>query len=214
MNLESSHIKTNLYPIRERRGVMASTKKQKIACEKWRRKNRKQAIKATRKWCLKNRKRIAAYKRAYVQKNRKQIKIYVRKNRERYAAYARASYRKNPEAYITSSKKYSQTMRCRYSRILQRAARLRVRGVRGRTLSSAQHRNKLQYPNGRRRSCQYCQNAINLGGGGLDRINSDMNYTNANTVPCCASCNVWKGPYHSYAETMLHFKPMRDSARK
>jgi hypothetical protein len=46
---------------------------------------------------------------------------------------------------------------------------------------------------------------------GLDRIDSAITYTDANTVPCCFGCNAWKKDIHTYQETMDRFKPMRDA---
>jgi hypothetical protein len=45
--------------------------------------------------------------------------------------------------------------------------------------------------------CEYCgfvphdYESLN----GLDRVDSDVGYTSANTVPCCATCNAMKGPF-------------------
>jgi hypothetical protein len=46
-------------------------------------------------------------------------------------------------------------------------------------------------------ACHYCAGIPNDGErlNGLDRVDSEKGYTDANTVPCCPTCNAMKGPF-------------------
>lgn len=47
-------------------------------------------------------------------------------------------------------------------------------------------------------ACHYCEYVPAHGEplNGLDRVNAVAGYTDANTVPCCSTCNTMKGPLH------------------
>ncbi len=50
--------------------------------------------------------------------------------------------------------------------------------------------------------CYYCKGKLNNGGYSLDRLNSDLGYTEENSVSCCWNCNNLKGNYLTPKETL------------
>jgi hypothetical protein len=197
--------------------LRAKRKKAKYAAA-WYRKNRRKSIRYAKNWQRKNRKRLLEQKAEHRRKNRKAIlaykAIYRRKNRVKILKSAIDYYWKNQKKIAKKSAIRNRTMAQRHWCAIRRAKKLAQRGIEGGVLSLAQHRVKLYYCGGRQKPCHYCFHENGKVGSGLDRKDSNIGYTNANTVPCCHGCNSWKSHVHSYRETMAHFKPMRDAARK
>lgn len=68
--------------------------------------------------------------------------------------------------------------------------------------------------------CYYCKAPITMKfGSGLDRLDSALNYTLSNAVPCCPSCNRIKGEHHSPEEThimvnaLLEFRKLKEKSQ-
>lgn len=55
--------------------------------------------------------------------------------------------------------------------------------------------------------CYYCGSSIDVG---IDRLNSDENYSGPNCVPCCSSCNYLKGDLLSPAETLAAIRALKE----
>ena len=113
-----------------------------------------------------------------------------------------------------ASRKAGRKLKPRHREMLRRAKKLKDRGIKGRPISLKRHKEKLFYSDGQPRPCTYCGHEIGETGSGLDRKDSSIGYTDSNTVACCGGCNVWKSSNRTYLETMKHFKPLRDAARK
>lgn len=151
--------------------------------------------------------RMREYNR--IPKRRDAVREYNRTHREARRKYALRYSRipKNREA----RRRYMRALAGRHSRTLSRSRKLKQRRIVGRPISSEQHRKKIYYLDGRPRPCTYCLHEVGKGGSGLDRVDSNVGYTDLNTVVCCGGCNSWKNSYHTFEETMKHFKPMRDA---
>jgi hypothetical protein len=53
--------------------------------------------------------------------------------------------------------------------------------------------------------CHYCGDVVIHGGGGVDRIESNIGYIEGNVVPCCPTCNVMKNVM-STSDMINHMK--------
>jgi hypothetical protein len=110
---------------------------------------------------------------------------------------------KNYEKHKASARKFSRTLKGRFSRLKSNA--------RKRDISVSLTFN--QYCKIASKLCQYCDGALPASGSGLDRKNSKLGYSINNVVACCAVCNDMKGAHLTYEE-MLLICAIRKSSRK
>ena len=55
----------------------------------------------------------------------------------------------------------------------------------------------------RKKPCHYCKSPLPETGHGLDRLDNGMGYEISNVVPCCAACNMIKGPHLTVEEALI-----------
>lgn len=205
---DRTRYKANPVKFRARRRVYAKSLKGKAsiaALEKTPRR-KAQRLAANRRWYKANPEKAKRLNRKWYKEHPLRVNA------------AKQKWRKeNPEKKNTSNRKWGMKGRkkisARHSAMLCRSKTLRKRGIAGRVLSLEQHRKKLFRADGSTKPCHYCRHKMNETSSGLDRKDNAVNYTNTNTVAACMGCNSWKNSYRSYAETMAHFKPMREAAQ-
>ena len=161
----------------------AIRKQQQGATARWRQRNRKRYLKATLKW-----------------------------HREHPESTQRWR-ENNPNAVHSMQHRASRRLKGRYAALARRFKQLAKRGLKGKILTPSQYEEKVLYVNGRKKACHYCRHEMHDTGGGIDRKDNSLNYTNKNSILCCRGCNAWKNHLHTYLETMKRFKPMRDAIR-
>ena len=181
--------------------------------KKWRESPRGRALREAWKNSVKGKAYNRTYNRAYNASPAGRASDRARNSSPRRKAHKRMRARNSSPRRKAHKRMRARKLKPRYLYMMHRSRKLKKRGVHGCPMTLKMYREKLHYADGRERSCQYCCGENNKAGIGLDRINNDIGYTAKNTVPCCRGCNSWKGTHHTYEETMVHFKPMRDAAR-
>lgn len=159
----------------------------------------------------KNVNRIRKQSRTRARRRRRDPKVRAQLNKER-RQWGKRQENKNR----ISQRNHASALKLeyRYKKLLYRVKQLRQKSVRGHALTFKQYKRKICMADGTQKLCIYCLGEISKRGGGLDRKDSNVNYTHKNTVPCCRGCNVWKHQDKSYTETMIYFKPMREAVKK
>lgn len=110
--------------------------------------------------------------------------------------------REHPEARQNHAFKYRRSTRGRFAFLKSDANRRKLEM----TLTIEEFGVLREQP------CEYCGSALADTGGGLDRKDNAIGYILGNVVPCCHSCNVFKGDRLSYEEmkaVMQLLKTMR-----
>ena len=132
---------------------------------------------------MRNKENVSAYNRLYRQKNKEKIKAlqddyyqkhrlerienarnWTKRNKDR-ALLTRREYMKTPQGRLTSIKGSAKTRKIEY--FLQDDIAISI----------------MEQP------CFYCGSKDSIG---IDRIDSDIGYTDKNCVPCCSMCNYMK----------------------
>lgn len=98
---------------------------------------------------------------------------------EKQALYFQKWKEENPELYKARHLRSNRSVPGRFNKAKARAAR------NGRIWDI----NKYQFEGLLQNKCYYCNGHLNDTGSGLDRMNSDLDYTFDNVVPSCGICN-------------------------
>jgi hypothetical protein len=150
----------------------------------------------------------ARYRSEYRQKRRAQgipannpetLAAYRENNREKRKTYNRAYYLAHKEETNAINKIWRDSHPAAVKRntaLYRRSLKGRYVGLRGKAkkrgisvdLTFEQYVLFVQ-----RNHCVYCGGHLPVAGGGLDRKNSRLGYTQENCVPCCRACNEIRG---------------------
>lgn len=123
-----------------------------------------------------------------------QFKIYIRKN-----LCKGCYFKQNPNKYKEHKyrvKKYAETLNGKFINAKRQAKERKIEW----------NISKKEYEYLITKSCDYCKGSLLTKGTGLDRIDSNLDYSVYNVVPCCTSCNSIKGTHLTYDEMKIAMK--------
>ena len=107
-------------------------------------------------------------------------------------------YLRHKEARDSQINRHNKTPAGRYSTLLNRAAAANLEVE----LTLEQYTDLISSG-----ECHYCGGRLQRTGYGIDRKDSSLGYTLANSVACCKYCNHAKGSEFTYEEFMTHIAP-------
>jgi 5-methylcytosine-specific restriction endonuclease McrA len=142
-----------------------------------------------------------AYRLAHPRDRREQGRAYYRSNKARIDAKNLANYWANRSSCLERSRRYSRSIVGKFSSLCGDAKRRKI----------AQAITLGQYAELLKNRCFYCGTSVDdTTGSSLDRKDSAQEYSIANVVVCCWTCNKIKSDVMTMEEMIVVIKALKE----